>query len=184
MSGYNDRTIALCLIGRLWKDRSYNTFGLMETMKKLWCPSKGMTCREMGSNMISFQFNDKRDMERVVVKQPWHFNKHILVFSPIFNEIQPSMMTFDKTACWIRLYDIPMVGRREDALQQIGRRLGELKEIDASTTSGIASVRLKVVLDLTKPLKRGTKVRIGDANVFGFPLHMRDYRLFAFGVLN
>lgn len=53
----NDKTVAMCLIGKLWTDRSYNIFGLMETMKKLWSPSKGMICRDLGRGMIAFQFN-------------------------------------------------------------------------------------------------------------------------------
>lgn len=32
----NDETVALCLLGRLFTDRPYNIYGLMETMKKLW----------------------------------------------------------------------------------------------------------------------------------------------------
>lgn len=40
-----DDTVKLCLLGKLYTDRPYNTYGLIETMKKLWCPTKGMVCR-------------------------------------------------------------------------------------------------------------------------------------------
>lgn len=158
-----DTTVSMCLLGKLWTDRPYNTYGLMETMKKLWCPAKGMICRDMGANLISFQFNNKRDMDRVIAMEPWHFNKHILVLKKISTDIQPSMMKFDRSPYWIRLYDVPLLARKEEILKQIGRRFGEVIEIDANTTTGITrSVRIRITLDLNKPLKRGTKICIGS----------------------
>lgn len=39
--------------------------------------------------------------------------------TPISREIQPSQMKFDKATYWVRLYDIPMIGRKEEVIQQI-----------------------------------------------------------------
>lgn len=165
-----DETVSLCLLGKLWTNRPYNMYGLFETMKKLWCPTKGMICRDMGANLLSFQFHSKRDLERVVAMEPWHFNKHVLVLKPITNETQPSQMKFDKTQFWIRLYDVPMMGRSEVCLKQIGSRFGEVVEIDTSTTDGLTkSVRIRVVLDLNKPIKRGTKIKIGTSTPCWIP---------------
>lgn len=61
-----DETVALCLLGKLWTEKPYNTYGLIETMNKVWCPMKGMVCRELGNNLISFQFHSKRDMDKVL----------------------------------------------------------------------------------------------------------------------
>lgn len=167
----NDDTVGLCLLGKLWTARPYNMYALIETMKKLWSPSKGLVCRELGSNLISFQFNAKRDMERILDMEPWHFNKHILVLTPLASDIQPSLMKFDKTSCWVRLYDVPMRGRKTDTLHQIGQRLGKVLEMDDNTTTGIASsVRMKILLDLNNPLKRGVKIRIGTAEPCWIPV--------------
>lgn len=68
-----DETTGLVLIGRLWTERPYNSYALIETIKMLWSPSKGLTCQELGSNLISFQFYLKRDMERIQSMEPWHF---------------------------------------------------------------------------------------------------------------
>lgn len=32
---HTDETVALCLLGKLWTDRPYNKYGLIETMKKV-----------------------------------------------------------------------------------------------------------------------------------------------------
>lgn len=33
-----DETVEMCLLGRLWIDKPYNTYGLIETMKKNLVP--------------------------------------------------------------------------------------------------------------------------------------------------
>lgn len=166
----NDDTVSLCLLGKLWTEKQYSTFALIETMKKIWNPSKGVTCRELGSNLISFQFAMKRDMDRVLALEPWFFNKHLLVLRPLALNIQPSLMTFDTTPCWIRIYDLPILGRESKVINQIGSRFGEVLEVDESTMMGLArSVRLKILLNLNKPMKRGTKIRIGSAEPCWLP---------------
>lgn len=88
--------------------------------------------------------------------EPSQFNKHILVLKTISNDVQPSLMKFDSTS-WIRIYDIPLRGRDEKVIRQIGSRFGEVEDIDANTINGISrSVRIKIRLDLNKPMKRGT----------------------------
>lgn len=54
----------------------------------------------------------------------WQFNKHALVLSKLFSDIQSSLMKFDKSHCWIQMYDIPVMGRQKEALRQIGSRFG------------------------------------------------------------
>lgn len=166
-----DDTTELILMGKLWTERSYNMYALIETMKKLWSPNKGLTIQELGSNLISFQFYSKRDMERIQSMQPWHFNKHILVLTQVSSEIQPSTLKFDKTSCWIRLYDVPIRGRNNACLNQIGTRFGEVLEVDETTTTGVArSVRMKILLNLSNSLKRGTKIKMGIAEPVWIPV--------------
>lgn len=167
----NDDTISTCLIGKLWTDRSFNTYGLMETMKKIWNPAKGVVCRELGKNMISFQFKSKKDMNRVLAMEPWHFNKHVLVLKSITTDTHPSAMEFNTVPFWIRIYDLPFSGRNESTVRQIGGRFGEVIEIDNDTITGIArSVRVKILLKIDKPLKRGTKVMIGSGATTWLPI--------------
>lgn len=130
-----------------------------------------MICRELENNLISFQFHSSRDMDRVLSMEPWQFNKHVLVLAKLSANIQPSFMRFDKTPCWIRVYDIPIMGRQKKSLQLIGNRFGEVLEIEDNKFNGLArSIRLKIILDLNKPLKRGTHIRMGNVELCWIPI--------------
>lgn len=162
-----DEIVSQCLLGKLWTEKPYNTYGLFETMKKSCCPTKGMICRDMGMNIISFQFHNKMDLDRVLAIEPWQFNKQVLVLSPLSGETQPSKIQFNKTLFWMRVYDVPMVGMTNIILKQIGSHFGEVLELDSTTLDGFAkSVRIRVVLDLSKPVKQGTKTRIETAQPY------------------
>lgn len=167
----NETTAAMCLIGKLWTERSYNTFALMETMKKLWNPVKGMTCHDLGCNLVAFQFNSIKDMKRVQDMEPWHFNKHVLVLKQITDDVQPSAIKYNTAPIWIRVYDLPFIGRDENTITQLGKRVGEVLAIDKESCAGMTrSVRLKVEIQLDKPLKRGIRVRIGKAEPVWLPI--------------
>lgn len=47
-------------------------------MKKLWNPTQGMTCSDLGNNLIAFQFKS--------LMEPWNFNKHVLVLKKEYDE--------------------------------------------------------------------------------------------------
>lgn len=140
-------------------------------MKKLWCPGNGLTCQDLGGNMVAFQFNSMRDMKKVKEMEPWHFNKHILVLKQITQDIQPSSMKFNEVPIWIRIYDLPISGRNTKTLNQIGERVGKVIEIDKGTVSSITrSVCMKVEIQLDKPLRRGIKVRISQSAPCWLPI--------------
>lgn len=181
VDGESHNSTSWFLIGKLRTEKAYNTFALMETMKKLWNPSRGITCREIGQNMISFQFNTRRDMERVLAMEPWHFNKHVLVLNKVTADIQPSLMEFNLVPFWIRIYDLPLLGRDEKTLKHIAGRIGEWLETDKESSIGITrSVRMKVKIQIDKPLKRGIKVIIGSSNPCWLPVTYERLPIFCY----
>ena len=54
----------------LLTERPFNSYALMDTMKRVWKPKKPMLCREWGKNIFLFRFEDKRDMEWVLRNEP------------------------------------------------------------------------------------------------------------------
>lgn len=162
---------ALCLVGRVWSHKPYNSFALIKIMRKLWNPTYGFTCMEIENNLFSFQFNNARDAKKIMNVEPWHFSKHVLVLKQVEMNVQPSAMVFDSASFWIRIYGIPLSGRTNTVLQNIANRIGSFVAFDEDTLTGLGrSVRMKVKISLDKPLEWGIKVAINDAGPIWLPV--------------
>ncbi|KAK6133954.1 hypothetical protein DH2020_032303 [Rehmannia glutinosa] len=172
---------SLCLVGKLWTTKSFNAFALLDTMKKIWKPVKGMTAREIETNLFSFQFNHHKDIDRILSMEPWHFDKHLLMLQRIEGNIQPSAVSFDSTPFWVRLYDLPLAARNEATYRAIGNRIGKFIEWDTSTGEGLSrSVRVRVLLNPAKPLRRGTKITISNGTVMWISIKYERLPIFCF----
>lgn len=149
----------LCLIGTVLTRKTFNAFGFLEAMKRAMNPSKGFTAKEIGKNLFSFQFRAHADLEEVLKKEPWHFEKNLVALKKLGDGEQPSSISFSSIAMWVRLYDQPWTARTEKNISSIAGRCGEVLEIDKQSMSGFGrSIRVRVQLDFTKPLKIGQKV--------------------------
>ncbi|KAF7838984.1 ribonuclease H [Senna tora] len=75
--------------------------------------------------------------------------------------LNPSMVPF-----WVRVYDLPFNLRTRNAAASIGTKLGEFLTWNTSDMGRWGkALRLRVTIDLTKPLKRGTLVRGRDGHL-------------------
>ncbi|KAK6118985.1 hypothetical protein DH2020_047271 [Rehmannia glutinosa] len=153
----------LCHISKVCTQTPFNAFGLLETMRKIWKPTNGMTAKELKQNLFSFQFHHERDMEKILFMEPWHYDKNVLVLKRLDSGTQPSALKFNTLPFWIRIYDLPIIRRQEAVLQAIGNRCGKYLEVDLKTLDGVdRSIRIKIQLDTMKPLKQRTKIIIGN----------------------
>ncbi|KAL8515804.1 hypothetical protein ACS0TY_014484 [Phlomoides rotata] len=146
----------MCLIGKVLTNKSFNVFGLLEAMRKAMNPSRGLTTNEIGKNLFSFQFKSAADMSGILNRQPWHFDKNIILLKELDNGEQPSTIVFTTVTFWVRLYDLPMSAGNPISIKKIGGCIGNVVEIDQASLDGIAhSIRIKVKIDYSKPLRRG-----------------------------
>ncbi|KAL8497271.1 hypothetical protein ACS0TY_020817 [Phlomoides rotata] len=149
-----------CSIGKVLSNKSFNSFGLLEAMNS----PRGFTTKEIGKNLFSFQFHSQSDMLGVLARELWHFDKNVILLKVLKRGEQPSTITFDSTNFWVRLYDLPAVARTLKLTNLIWGKIGEVLEVDLGTMEGIArSVRIKMKVDLRKPLKIGIMLEMGTA---------------------
>lgn len=126
------------------------------TLQYLW--AYGNHEENVVSNMISFQFHVIRDMNSVLDMEPWHFNKHIvLVLNNISKGVQPLLIKFSRAPFWIIV---------RCSYERKGRIhytqdwwLDWLSHHEWNIYN--ANIQLKIFLDPKRPIKRGTKIRVG-----------------------
>lgn len=76
-----DERIALGLVGRLWSERFLNPNAFITKIKNVWVLKHGFDISTIGKNTFQFQFYHWKDKEKVIMGQPWHFDKIALLLS-------------------------------------------------------------------------------------------------------
>lgn len=130
------------------------------TIVESWRLRNPVEIQELSKNLYLFVFSTKRDLESVLKMGPWSFDRSILVLKRISGTEQPSEMAMDSVSFWTRVYDLPLVLRTDQMAERIGNLVGKYEEADKLETHRLGKfLRLKVSIDLKKPLKRGTVLR-------------------------
>ncbi|KAL8463078.1 hypothetical protein ACS0TY_033918 [Phlomoides rotata] len=112
----------LCLIGKVISNKSFNAFGFLKAMKKATNPPLGLTAKEIGKNLFSFQFWSTSDMTTVLTKEPWLFERNIVALKELEKGEQPSAVAFNEVPLWIRIYDLPIATQNEKVLLVIANK--------------------------------------------------------------
>lgn len=151
-----------CLIGSLWSIRPFNHRAMLETMKTLWKPLKGVDMDIISDNRFLFTFYNRIDKEQVLERRPWTFEKHVLLLQEINSMDQPSKITLKTTVFWLRMYDLPIGAMKEHILHRLGSKAGHVIEIGYQRENYLGGqyARVRVEVDVTKPLARGAQLQV------------------------
>ena len=94
---------------------------------------------------------------RVLEGKPWVFEGNLFSVAKFDGGTPPSYLIFEKTAFWVRMYNLPLVCMGKQAGFQIEASIGMVEEVDADE-EGMGwgeFLQVRIQLDLTKPLPRG-----------------------------
>ncbi|XP_058732884.1 uncharacterized protein LOC131604465 [Vicia villosa] len=154
------------LAGRLWTDNSFNSKAFISTMLGAWKLKNAVEVQELNKNLFLFRFTTRREMENILKNGQWSFDRNLLVLSRITGEEQPSELNMHFGTFWVRVYELPLMLRSEAMAKKLGGILGDFEELDTKEAHRNGRfLRIKVNIDLRKPLKRGTMVRFKEKNL-------------------
>ncbi|XP_021738182.1 uncharacterized protein LOC110704671 [Chenopodium quinoa] len=130
-----------------------------EGSKRLWRLSDDVAIRVIDSNLFVFQFFNDEDKQRFLDGRTWTFDKQILLLKSMDGDEQPSEIVIEKCPFWVRVLDVPFGRRNEAFAREVGEAVGGFLEFDEEDPQGWDEfMRIKVMVDITKPLRRGIKV--------------------------
>ena len=58
--------------------RVLNMEAIARTFKQLWLTKKGFEVKDMGNHVVLFVFLDKTDADRVLLGEPWSYDKYLV----------------------------------------------------------------------------------------------------------
>jgi hypothetical protein len=151
------------LIGRIGPEKPINREAFKSVLSRLWRMAGTVIFKEVLDNTWLFEFTEETGKNRVLEGRLWSFDRQILVLNEFDGQCPPSQMEFSKSPFWIQVHDMPLLCMTKGVGQKIGESLGVLEGIDvAGDGAGWGRcLRIRVSIDLTRPLERGRFLDVG-----------------------
>lgn len=145
------------LVGKLLSTRTIFVIAIKNALYGAWKTRKYFKVETIGNNIFAFKFASEEDRKWVSNNGPWLFDKHLLILeTPLVNQ-RTTNLDFKMSMFWTRLINLPMDLKNESITKKLGDYIREFLEMDCerSEMSWGISIRIKVRIDISKPLLRG-----------------------------
>ncbi|KAL5804902.1 hypothetical protein ACOSQ3_031702 [Xanthoceras sorbifolium] len=156
------KKLSLCLVGRLLSSRLTNCEAFRSLIARIWRTTHAVEVEHVGGNVYAFHFHNSLDWKRVLTGGPWNFDNALLVLEVLSGYGDFSEMSFRKADFWIQIHNAPLICMTKNIGLLHGEHIGEVKDIDLGASSDCFGkfIRVRVSIDVTKPLKRILRVKL------------------------
>ena len=98
-------------------------------------------------------------MEKVLLGEPWSFDRHLVVFQRYDPSTPIEDLNFDKVAFWIQIHNLPYSLLTTEVAVRLGESLGVVTmPNDQMEMRGGNFMRVRVTIDILQLLCRGKQV--------------------------
>ena len=179
----NRKMRGFVLVGKFFTCRTLNVEVVAKTFRLLWRTKGGFNVTIGCENILLFAFELEVDAERVIQGEPRAFDRHLVVFERFDGYTYIQSLGFKKTVFWVQIHNIPFPLQTTETAFSIGETIGSvIKPKDLGEMLGANFMRVRVIVDVSKPLCKGRKIS-WDANCEGWAAScMRVCLIFVIGV--
>ena len=150
------------IAARFFTGRVLNMEAIARTFKLLWRTQKWFEVRDMGDHRVVFVFTDASDAEKVLMGEPWTFDKHLVTMKRIEKHTDVRALPLELTHFWVQVHDLP-IGLAPSVAKQIVQIVGTMDE-DGVELEESTFQRYRVEVDISKPLCRGRKITLNNGS--------------------
>lgn len=151
-----------CLVGKLLSDRYVGKDIIKRKLIKGWRPSGHLAFKVLGENLFLLEFENEWDKIRVLEGRPWIFEGILFSVEDFDGLSSPSEIDFEHAVFWVRMHNLPLACMGKEVGVQIGATIGLVEEVDTDV-EGVGwgeYLRVRIRIDLTKPLARGRVIKL------------------------
>ncbi|KAL5823176.1 hypothetical protein ACOSQ4_021076 [Xanthoceras sorbifolium] len=161
-----ERKLALCLVGKILTTKLINREAFRAIIPKIWRTTQTFIIENVKENVFVFQFQNQVDKRRVLMGGPWSFDKCLIVLEEPLGDCKFLEMGFTTVQFWIQLHNVPLVCMTKEIGWALGNKLGRVLDIDAGATGDCLGrfLRVRVTIDVTKPLNRFLRVCLSEGD--------------------
>jgi hypothetical protein len=152
------------LAARFMTGRHLNIESVVRTFRPLWRTAHGFTVRDMGNNVLVFAFEDETDLERVMQGEPWSYDKYLVSFQRVDVDTDVTEMECGFVSFWVQIHNLPIGRMKREFAVALGTAMGEVEHVaESEEERGCEGcMRIRVRIDISKPLCRGRKARLAS----------------------
>ncbi|XVF17260.1 hypothetical protein REPUB_Repub10bG0104600 [Reevesia pubescens] len=126
------RDYSYALIGKLFSRKLTNIPAMRSVLGQVWKLKHGLQINEIGEKIYMFPFDDTVEREKIIQNQPWSFNKSLLLLQKVDTMTRPDALRILNSNTW------------------------------SPNGAYTREHWVGVMINITKPLRRGTWLAIGD----------------------
>jgi len=151
-------------VAKLFTEKNVKADVIEQTVGWIWCPTKGISCKDMRDNTFLITFNQDSGLPRAVDDGPWTISKELLAVEEFDGSKAVEDFKFFYIPIWIRVEKLPLGMMNREVAEAIGEDVGEFMEVDVDKYDSAVGreLRIKVWIDVRKPLRRGILIDMGE----------------------
>ena len=154
------------LVAKFLTRRALNMEAIAKTFTLLWKTRKGFDIRDMSDHRVLFVFPDAVDVEKVLMWEPWTFDRHLFVLEKMNSSDVFDDLSFNQTSFWVQVHDLPVRRSSLVVAMEIVSVMGKV-DVGMSKERGSSNFnffRTRVNVDITKPLCQGCRITMASGN--------------------
>ncbi|XWS54024.1 hypothetical protein CRYUN_Cryun10bG0052500 [Craigia yunnanensis] len=97
----------------------------------IWKIRGELQVKEVGEKIFIFQFDEWWEKERVLIQQPWMFNKSLVLFRDFYGFSSPETICMDWCLFWVQIHGLPLGLMNEKIIIAVGKMIGQVLKMDA-----------------------------------------------------
>ena len=107
-------------------------------------------------------FDNENEAGRILATKPWTYDKHLIILSCYDGSSPVWSIRFHSVKFWVQIHGLPVNRLNEKTAYEIGNSLGEVSKVaQVGELIGGDFLRVRVVVNVSRPLNRGRKVLLG-----------------------
>ena len=96
------------LVCKLLLCKMVNVEAMKNVFRKIWRMSACLYIRKVGEHSFIFHFENLMDKERIIQKQPWSFNKSLLILKEFDGLSKPDEVKMEWCSFWVQIHGLPL----------------------------------------------------------------------------
>lgn len=125
-------------LAKLLSEKPVLVDAMADTLGRIWCPLRGLECKEVGVNIFLFTFHQESGKRMAVENGPWEFGNDLLVFEDFVPSKWIEDYAFDIIPIWVRVLRLPLGLMNREEGEAIGAEIGEVLEVDARANGEVS----------------------------------------------